>query len=123
MSEPLPPESAVAADFHTDKTQYAMGAAAKTTMVNRSADVFTMGVCNDVLERNTGEAWVEIPPGTVACIALAVIVNPGDSVTLALDLKPATMAGTYRVRRQFSVSRGTTAETVYRRSNTFAVTR
>ena len=47
----------------------------------------------------------------------------GDSVTLALDLKPATVVGTYRVRRQFSVVHGATGETTYRRSNNFAVTR
>ncbi len=120
---PLPPDGAIAVDFRTDRVTYTMGGAAKTTMVNRSPDTITMGVCNDVLERESGVAWVEVPPGTVACIALALILAPGDSVALNVDLKLATSPGTYRVRRQFSVVHGSSAETMYRRSNTFAVNR
>ncbi len=123
VPSPLPADSEIAVDFHTDKTQYATGASAKTTMVNHSQNTLTMGVCNDVLERAAGAIWVEIPPPAVACIALAVVIVPGDSATLSLDLSRATIAGTYRVFRHFSVAHGTTAETAYRRTNTFVVTR
>jgi len=120
---PLPPDGVIAVDLRTDRVQYVIGGSGKTTMVNRSPDTITMGVCGDVLERESVGTWVEIPPGVVACIALALIVAPGDSVTLALDLKTATSPGTYRVRRQFSVSHGLAGESMYRRSNTFTMSR
>jgi hypothetical protein len=123
ITDPLPPDGVIAVDFRTDKGQYVLGAAAKTTMVNHSTRTLTMGVCDDVLERQSGDVWVEIPPADVACIALALIIPPGDSATLALDLKPASVAGTYRVRRRFNATAGTSAELLYRRTNTFSVTR
>jgi hypothetical protein len=120
---PLPPDGVIAVDLHTDKTQYVIGGAAKTTMVNHSPDTITMGLCNDVFERDDAAGWVEIPQPLVACPALAIIVAPGDSATLTLDLKMATTPATYRVRRQFSVVHGTTAESMYRRSNSFVMAR
>ncbi|MDQ8154242.1 MAG: hypothetical protein P3B98_06220 [Gemmatimonadota bacterium] len=123
VAGPLPPDGVIEVDFRTDKSQYTPGAAAKTTMVNRSTRTLVMGFCDDVLERQAGDVWVEIPPGNVACIAMALIIAPGDSATLALDLKTASVAGTYRVRRRFNATLGTSAELMYRRSNTFSVAR
>lgn len=120
---PLPPDSNVAAEFRTDKTQYTIGGSAKTVMVNRSTSTFTMGYCNDVLERQSGTDWVEIPPGNVACIALALIIAPGDSATLPLDLRLAASTGVYRVRRLFSVSTGNSSQQAYVRTNTFVMVR
>jgi hypothetical protein len=120
---PLPPDGVIAVDFRTDKTQYVIGGAATGTMVNHSPDTITLGWCNDVLERAETGGWVEIPPLIVACPALAILMAPGDSVTFGLDLRTATTPATYRVRRQFSVIHGTTAESMYRRSNAFAMTR
>lgn len=119
----LPPDSDIAVDFRTDKPQYQLSASAKTVMVNHSANTITMGVCNDVLEVQVTGGWHEIPPAVVACIALAVIVAPGDSVSLALDLKKADTPGTYRVRRFFSVAQGGTSSTMYRRTNIFTMVR
>jgi hypothetical protein len=119
----LPHDSNIAVDFRTDKAQYQIGASAKTVMVNHSPNTITMGVCNDVLELQVTGGWHEIPPAAVACIALAVIVAPGDSVSLALDLKRADTPGTYRVRRFFSVAQGNTSSTMYRRTNTFTMVR
>jgi hypothetical protein len=119
----LPADSDIAVDFRTDKTQYRIGESARTVMVNHSPNTITMGVCNDVLELQVTGGWHEIAPGAVACIALALIVAPGDSVSLALDLKKANTPGTYRVRRFFSVAQGGTASTMYRRTNTFTMVR
>jgi len=117
----LPPDSDIAVDFRTDKAQYQIGASAKTVMINHSPSTITMGVCNDVLELQVTGGWHEIAPRAVACIALAVIVAPGDSVSLALDLTQAETPGTYRVRRFFSVAQGGTSSTMYRRTNTFTM--
>lgn len=120
----LPPDGAIAVDFRTDQQQYRIGASAKTTMVNRSPDTITMGVCSDALEREVTGGWAEILPNVaIACIALALIVPPGDSVTLSYNLILASTPGTYRVRRQFSVQHGTSSEGMYRRTNTFTVVR
>lgn len=118
----LPPDGTVAAEFRTDRTQYTMGSTAKLTMVNRSTQRFTMGVCDDVLERAVDGGWVEIPPPNTACIALALLIAPGDSATLSFDLKQATNVGAYRIRRRFLVERGV-GETTYLRSNTFTMVR
>jgi hypothetical protein len=120
---PLPPDGTAAVDLHTDKSQYRIGDSAKSTMVNHTPDVITMGVCSDVLERDSGAQWVEVPQPLIACPAIALIVNPGDSVTLSLNLGPASTPATYRVRRQFSVSHGSSSESTYRRSNTFTMSR
>ena len=119
----LPPDSDIAVEFRTDQPQYTIGASAKTTMVNRTTSTLSMGVCNDVLERAVDAGWVEIPPGNVACIALALVVPPGDSVTLSLDLRLASSPGTYRVRRHFSATTGGRTETMYRRTGSFAMVR
>lgn len=118
----LPPDSDIAVDFHTDKGQYQIGGTAKTIMVNHSANTITMGVCNDVLELQVPGGWHEMRSSiAIACIALAVVVAPGDSTTLSLDLSPATKVGTYRVRRFFSAVQGGTSTTIYRRTNTFSI--
>ncbi len=119
----LPPDSDIAVDFHTDKPQYTLGGSARLTMVNHSTSTLTMGVCNDVLERAVANGWVEIPPPAVACIALALVIAPGDSATLTFNLGIAPSPGTYRVRRHFSASQGGTGSTMYRRTNTFLIVR
>lgn len=120
----LPTDSNIAVDLRTDQPQYRIGTTtAKTMMVNRSPSTITMGVCNDVLELQVTGGWHEMERANVACIALALIVAPGDSASLALDLASATVPGTYRVRRFFSVTQGNAATTMYRRSNTFTIVR
>ena len=123
--ETLPPDSDIAVDFRTDQSQYRVGAtSAKTVMVNHSTNTLTMGVCNDALELRVTGGWHEMRRSVaIACIALAVVVPPGDSVSLSLDLSPATKVGTYRVRRFFSVVQGSSSTTMYRRTNTFTMVR
>lgn len=122
-TQPLPPDGTVAAEFRTDKTQYTIGNSAKLTMVNRSTSRFTMGVCSDVLERGVTGGWVEIPRESTPCIALAILIAPGDSATLTYDLKQATEPGTYRIRRQFTVESSGAGSQTYLRTNTFAMVR
>jgi len=120
----LPPDSDIAVDFRTDKTQYQIGStSAKTVMVNRSPNTITMGVCNDVLELQVPGGWHEIPHPAVACIALAIVIAPGDSATLSVSLEQADSPGTYRIRRFFSAVQGSTSSTMYRRTNTFRMLR
>lgn len=120
----LPPDGVIAVDFRTDQLQYRIGATtAKTMMINRSTSTLTMGVCNDVLELQVTGGWHEIPRGQEACITLAIIIAPGDSATLALNLQPATEQGTYRVRRQFTATQGGSATTMYKRTGTFTMVR
>ncbi len=118
----LPPDSDIAVDFRTDKLQYQIGpTSAKTVMVNHSTSTITMGVCNDELELQVTGGWYEIPHPPVACIALAIIVAPGDSATLSVSLESAKSPGTYRFRRFFSVVQGTSTTTMVRRTNTFTM--
>lgn len=120
----LPPDSDIAVDFRTDKTQYRSGESAKTVMVNHSPNTLTMGVCNDALELKVTGGWHEMRPSVaVACIALAIIIAPGDSATLSVNLQPADSPGTYRIRRFFSVVQSGTSSTMYRRTNTFTMVR
>lgn len=119
----LPPSSEIAVDLHTDNVQYRIGGSARLTMVNRSSDTVTLGACNDVLERLSWVTWEEIPPREIACLAAAIVLTPGDSATLPLDLRQATAQGRYRVRRHFSVARDGVSATMYRRSNVFTMLR
>jgi len=119
----LPPDSDIAVDFRTDKTQYQIGASARTVMVNHSPNPLTMGVCNDALELQVPGGWYEIPHPAIACIALAIVIAPGDSATLSVSLEHADSPGTYRIRRFFSVVQGNASSTKYRRTNTFTIVR
>jgi len=119
----LPPDSDIAVDFRTDKTQYQIGGTAKTVMVNHSPNTITMGVCNDVLELQVPGGWHEIPRPAIACVALAIVIAPGDSATLSVSLEQADSPGTYRFRRFFSVVQGSSSTTMYRRTNTFTMVR
>ena len=119
----LPPEGTIAVDFRTDQSQYKFGASAKTTLVNHSTSTLTMGVC-DVLERAVEGGWAEVPgSANVACIALALIVAPGDSATIPLGLSLASEPGTYRARRRLYAETGSTPQSQYRRTNTFTMVR
>ena len=123
LSEPVPPDGSTAIRLTTDRLSYARGAPAKLELLNESADTVLFGGCHDVLERllPTGE-WVGLRPLGHSCPDIALLLLPGIPWTLPFDLRPATVAGAYRLRRPFSPFRAGVEGTFYRRSNVFQIT-
>ena len=82
--------------FTADQTRYGNGDEAHLTLRNGSDETLTTGVLECAgLERWDGSEWAFSPEGNDrACIELAVVLEPGDS--LGGDIQLDVPDGTYR---------------------------
>jgi len=119
VSAPLPPNGPLLVQLQTDHAAYQLAGNALITMTNATSDTVLFGGCEDALERQVGATWVGIAPLTYPCPSVALSIAPSDSLTLPLDLRTATVPGTYRFRRPFWPLNGAHADRSYRRSNSF----
>jgi hypothetical protein len=119
----LPPDGPLQVELQTDLTSYPIGASAEVRMSNRTAEEVGFGGCEDVLERRMGSRWVEVPRLDYPCPAILLGLAPDSSISMPFDLRPATAAGTYRLRRPFVPIHGDRSNPSYRRSNEFTLTK
>jgi hypothetical protein len=121
-SGPLLPDGTPAIVLTTDRNSYTLGSSATITLRNEGSETVLFGACGDVLERlfPTGH-WVALPPPPHPCPDIAFLLVPGASRTLPLDLRPVSLAGTYRSRRAFLPDTGGVEGQFYRRSNEFVI--
>lgn len=90
----------------TDRAEYDRGDAATLTLRSTGDAVWTGVLECAVLERETGGAWTDdLAHNERGCIAIALRVRPGESLSAAVGLD--VPAGTYRfVHRVGPVGRG-----------------
>ena len=119
VSAPLPPDGPLLVQLQTDHSAYQLAGNALITMTNTTSETILFGGCEDALERQVGGTWVGIPPLMYPCPSVALSMAPGESLTHPLDLRAATVPGTYRLRRPFWPLNGAHVDRSYRRSNTF----
>jgi hypothetical protein len=121
-SGPLLPDGTPAIVLTTDRTSYTPGSSATVTLRNEGSETVLFGVCSDALERRypTGQ-WLALAPLPYACPDIALVLEAGASRTLPFDLRAASIAGMYRLRRAFLPEQGGLDEQFDRRSNEFVI--
>ena len=86
--------------LETNQSRYDSGAVVQVTISNVSSRSQSYGACTQIIERRLRSRWAVHPasPGQVPCLDVLLLLDPGASAVVLLQLPSAIEPGEYRWR-------------------------